>query len=435
MSADDSAWLWKVCLHTQQSGVARADHDKPRSAGILLLSMLSWATRAVFGYWLLVFGIQAGYDPSPGKIDLTSRRWPPEHCGAVCCATVVGRRWSEERTVIDKDRVRRTIEHRETYPVPYRLKFVQDVARMLSQLLHLRDVDGSIGNALVHLKMTSQPIPPRVTYPYGDLDEFGCVWVTDQNGSPYVVGHPLQEGDIDLFPFPDPLWPGRFEAMARQAAAEKDRFVLFSLEWSFFERAHFLCGLEKFLVDMLLETARVERLLDRILAFNLAVIEQACQLPIDGVILGDDYGTQNGLMMNPKHWRRFFKPGLRRQFELIKRYGKAACLHSCGDISTIVPDLIEVGLEVLNPLQPEVLDLPRLKQEYGKDLCFYGGISTQVTLPFGTPKEVRAEVRNRIEVLGKGGGYIIAPGIIVLADTPQENVLALLDAVRNQDIL
>jgi uroporphyrinogen decarboxylase len=328
-----------------------------------------------------------------------------------------------------------TIEHREFYPVPYRLKFAPDVARMLSELLHLPDADRSIGNALAHLKMTPQPFPPRMAYPSGDVDEFGCVWVTDRYGGPYVAAHPLEEGDVNSFPFPDPFWPGRFEAMAGQAEAEKDRFVLFSLEWSYFERAHFLCGLEKFLADMLLEPAQVHGLLDRILDFNLAVIEQACQLPIDGVILGDDYGTQNGLIMNPRHWRRFFKPGLQQQFELIRRHGKVVCLHSCGDISTILPDLIDIGLEVLNPLQPEALDLPWLKQEYGRELCFYGGISTQVTLPFGSARDVRAEVRNLIEVVGDGGGYIIAPGIIVLADTPQENVLALLDAVQNQDRL
>jgi uroporphyrinogen decarboxylase len=104
-------------------------------------------------------------------------------------------------------------------------------------------------------------------------------------------------------------------------------------------------------------------------------------------------------------------------------------------VTAVVPDLIEIGLDVLNPLQPEVLDLCRLKREYGRDLCFYGGISTQQTLPFGTPDDVRAEVRERVEIMAQDGGYIIAPGITVLADTPLENVLAFVDAVQHQEAL
>lgn len=339
--------------------------------------------------------------------------------------------------MLAKERVRRAIQHREVFPVPYRLKFTPSVARTLSETLPQGgpNLDRSLGNALAHLKMTPQPPPPHLIHPVGQVDEFGCVWFTDEDGGPYVAGHPLADSEIDAFPFPDPFWPSRFEAMAQQAVEEQDRFVLFSFEWSLFERAHFMRGMEQFLVDMMLEPSYAEALLDRILTFNLTVIEQACHLPIDGVILGDDYGTQRGLIMNPGHWRGFFKPRLQQQFELINRYGKVVCLHSCGDISAIVPDLIEIGLDVLNPLQPEVLDLPWLKREYGTDLCFYGGISTQQTLPFGTPEDVRAEVRERIEVMGRGGGYIIAPGIVVLADTPLENVLAFIEAVQEQEAL
>lgn len=336
--------------------------------------------------------------------------------------------------MLDRERVRRVIEHHSVFPVPYRLKFMPTVAQRLMEVLGLPDVDRSVGNALVHVKMTPQP-PTDVPHVDGVVDEFGCTWLTDKDGGPYVAGHPLADGGIDTFALPDPDWPPRFRNLIRQVESEQDRFILFSLEWSLFERAHFLRGMEGFLVDMLLEPSLVERLLDRILGFNLAVIERVCQLPINGIIFGDDYGTQRGLIMSPRHWRRFLKPRLRQQFELTKRLGKVACLHSCGDVTAIVSDLIEIGLDVLNPIQPEVLDLPWLKREYGMDLCFYGGISTQETLPFGTPEHVRAEVRERIEVMAEGGGYIIAPGITVLGDTPLENVLAFVDAVQHQEDL
>ena len=335
----------------------------------------------------------------------------------------------------DRERVRKAVRHQEVFPVPYRLKFMPAVAERLKEVLDLPDVDRSLGNALVHLKMTPQPVSQEVSGGSGQVDEFGCVWFTDKDGGPYVAGHPLADGVLDTYALPDPDWPLRFATMAAQAAEEEDRFVLFSFEWSLFERAHFLCGMEQFLVDMVLEPSRVEALLDRILDFNLAIIDRACQSPIDGIIFGDDYGTQRGLLMSPAHWRRFLKPLLQQQFELTKEHGKVACLHSCGDVTAIVPDLIEIGLDVLNPLQPEVLDLPWLKRQYGSDLAFYGGISTQRTLPFGTPDDVRAEVQERIEIMAVHGGYIIAPGITMLADTPMENVLAFVEAVQHQEAL
>jgi uroporphyrinogen decarboxylase len=335
----------------------------------------------------------------------------------------------------DRERARRVIGHQEVFPVPYRLKFMPTVAEWLKEALGLPDVDRSVGNALVHLKMTPQPPAQEPLEDSGQVDEFGCIWLVDKDGGPYVAGHPLASGGLDTYSLPDPQWPPRFHIMALQAAAETDRFILFSFEWSLFERAHFLRGMEQFLVDMLLEPLLAEALLDRILEFNLAVIERVCQMDIDGIIFGDDYGSQRGLLISPQHWRRFLKPRLQQQFGLTKQYGKVACLHSCGDVTAVVPDLIEIGLDVLNPLQPEVLDLSWLKREYGKDLCFYGGISTQQTLPFGTPDDVRAEVRERIEVMAQDGGYIIAPGITVLADTPLENVLAFVDAVQRQEAL
>jgi uroporphyrinogen decarboxylase len=280
--------------------------------------------------------------------------------------------------------------------------------------------------------MTPQTPPRRDEHPPGQVDEFGCVWATGPDGSPFVVGHPLAQGDIETYPFPDPYAPARFEEMARWTMAEQDRFVLFSFDWTLFERAHFMRGLEQFLTDMLLAPALAHKLLDRILAFNLAVIERACKLDIDGVILSDDYGTQRGLMISPGHWRRFIRPRLQQEFQMVKRYGKAVVLHSCGDVSMILSDLVEIGLDVLHPVQPEVFDLAWLKAEYGRDLCFYGGISTQWTLPFGTPADVKAEVRERITVLGRDGGYIIGPGIMVLADTPPANVAAFIEAVQQQ---
>jgi len=116
----------------------------------------------------------------------------------------------------------------------------------------------------------------------------------------------------------------------------------------------------------------------------------------------------------------------------VRQAGLPVSVHSCGDITEIIPDLIEIGVSMITPLQAEALDFKFLKREYGRDLTFWGGVSTQKTFPYGTPDEVRAEVRERIRVLGKGGGYILAPSHELQGDVPLENMLAFIDEAKHQ---
>jgi len=148
---------------------------------------------------------------------------------------------------------------------------------------------------------------------------------------------------------------------------------------------------------------------------------------------GDDFATARGMMMSPEHWRKFLKPTYRKIFQLAKSHDRKMWFHCCGTFREVMPDLIDMGMDVWETTQvhlpgnePEVL-----KKEYGKDICFYGAINTQQTLPFGTPDEVRAEVRERIRVLGKGGGYIVGGDHAILPDVPIENVLAMIDEAKN----
>jgi len=145
--------------------------------------------------------------------------------------------------------------------------------------------------------------------------------------------------------------------------------------------------------------------------------------------MGDDFATQRGLLFSPEAWRKFLKPTYQKLFGLAKSYGLKVWLHACGQFVDVIPDLIECGLDVWETVQ---CHLPRngpehLKREFGGDLAFYGGINTQQTLPFGTPEDVRREVRERIRVLGKGGGYICGPDHHIKPEFPIENVLALFD--------
>jgi uroporphyrinogen decarboxylase len=136
--------------------------------------------------------------------------------------------------------------------------------------------------------------------------------------------------------------------------------------------------------------------------------------------------------MNPNTWRLFIKPQLKRMFDLIKSRGKSICLHSCGNISAILGDLIEIGLDIYQTVQPEIYDLAAIKKEYGASLTFYGAISTQRDLPFKPAGEITRIVKETMRILGSGGGYIAAPTHRITPDVPADNILAMIDAFKNQ---
>ena len=186
------------------------------------------------------------------------------------------------------------------------------------------------------------------------------------------------------------------------------------------------------MADMIEAPAFVEALLDRILDWNLAVLGEMLKHPFDGVLFGDDWGQQRGLMFGGKRWRQFIKPRVAAMYRTVADAGRAVCIHCCGKVQELFPELIEVGVQVFNPFQPEVMDLREMKARYGDALAFYGGVSIQQLLPFGTPQQVRDEVRRLMDDLGPGGGFIIAPSHEMPGDIPLENMLALIETVRAQ---
>lgn len=196
-----------------------------------------------------------------------------------------------------------------------------------------------------------------------------------------------------------------------------------------------LFGFEEALVKLSLEPKLMQAAVNKIQQFTLEFTRRSLEATkglADILYYGDDFATQKGMMISPEQWRRFLKPTYRKVFELAKSYGLKVWFHSCGTFRQVLPDLVECGMDVWETVQvhlkgnePEVL-----KAEYGKDLAFYGAISTQTTLPHGTPEDVRAEVRERIRVLGKGGGYICGSDHGILPDVPIDNVLAMLDEAR-----
>jgi len=242
----------------------------------------------------------------------------------------------------------------------------------------------------------------------------------------------LKEPTLHGYQFPTATVPGLFDVMESQIAQYPDRYITWGIGFSLYERAWSLRGIEGFLLDMVDHPAFANELLDGICEFNLQLIEQACQFPIDCVRFGDDWGAQRGLIMGPQLWRSFIKPRFARMVQRAASFGKATFLHSDGDVREIIPDLIEIGLSILNPVQPDVMDIYEVEGEYGEDIAFHGGVSVQHLLPDSTPDELRHEVRRLIREVGAGGGFIIAPTHSLGDDIPLENLLVLLEEFTRQ---
>jgi uroporphyrinogen decarboxylase len=241
--------------------------------------------------------------------------------------------------------------------------------------------------------------------------------------------------DIETFQIPDILLPETWQYVENQISHYgQDYAVIGDLETTIFELSWNLVGLEKFIVDLLMEKPYVPVLLDKILGYSSAIGKRMVELGVDVIWAGDDFGTQQGMMISPELWRKHFKPRMKELFNTLKKTNPKVKIayHSCGGIMPIVPDLVEIGLEILNPIQPTAkdMDLGALKKTYGNKLAFFGGVDMQNVLPFGTVKEVQEEVKLRIRQAGYGGGFVIAPAHNIQPDTPSENIYAFFNAVK-----
>ena len=251
----------------------------------------------------------------------------------------------------------------------------------------------------------------------------------------FPLAHAQTKSDIDNYPFPDPFAAGRFDFSNKTVQEFSSNFgVIGELETTIFETAWYLVGLEKFLMDVMTGADYVEPLLDRIMHINVEIGKELIRLGADMIWCGDDFGGQNGMILSPELWRAVFKPRIQFIFEEFRSVNPniKSAWHSCGSILPIIPDFIELGLNILNPIQPLAKDMTpeRLVTEFGNDLIFFGGIDVQDLLPNGRPQQIKDEVWRRMDILGKNGGYIVAPAHNVQDDTPVENVLAMFEAVK-----
>jgi uroporphyrinogen decarboxylase len=263
-------------------------------------------------------------------------------------------------------------------------------------------------------------------------DAFGVTWNRSVDKDIGIVeGCVLREPTLSGCDFPDPLDPRFFEDIPAKIARYGDRFRVFRIGFSLYERAWTMRGLETLMMDFYDHPDFVRRLLRRIADYNLAQVEEAMKYEIDAVYFGDDWGSQRGLQMSPKIWRSFLYPEIERTYARVRDAGKYVMIHSCGDVDELFDDLIAAGLNCFNPFQPEVMDVHALLDSYRGRLAFHGGLSTQRTLPYGSVDVVRDESRRLIEH-GLAGGFIFSPAHSVEGDVPIENMLAFLDVLQSQ---
>jgi uroporphyrinogen decarboxylase len=335
-------------------------------------------------------------------------------------------------TIIPRERVKAAFNFEETDIVPYDLPIEPEVQERLCEHFGGDEWENSIEKHFVHVIF-----PTEMDFIDGSCfrDEYGCVW--DIRALPtHLVESPLKEPSLKGYDFDSvrrKIMDMFNEDNARMIIDEnQDKFILGYVGSSLFETSWKLRGFENALMDCVLHESFYEELLDNILEVQIATVDKICEFPIDAVFLGDDWGDQRGIIIGPERWRRFLKPRLQELFERVHQHGKMVMMHCCGNATEVLPDVIEIGLDVLESLQPEAMDVYEIKRKYGKDIRLWGGLGTQQVLPFGTPEDVRNEIHHLITEMGTGGGYILASAKPLMQEVPTENAIAVIEEFSRQ---
>lgn len=359
-----------------------------------------------------------------------------------------------------RERVIAALDQKGPDRVPLDGSFRQDVWRKLED--HFGTKDGEIIREYLGLdfrypmlepanSFSERAVPAPIQIPEIGMGNENLViirdndWLEDEYGIckkpsedelywQYTI-HPLSEASVDdvkNYKFPDPGLTERYRNIRNDVDRfGKTHFIGVEL-WNIFKTSWEFRGWEQYLTDLYLQEELVEVLADRILEHRIEQSIYIAECGVDMIFIMGDIAMQNSMMLSPELWRKFFKPRLEKWIkEVRKDHDIYFMFHSDGDMGSVFSDLIEIGFDAIDPVQPECMDVEKYARKYGKKVCLHGTISLQETLPYGSTEDVANEVKERISCCGKSGGLVLAPANTVQPDVPIENILTLYETVRN----
>lgn len=346
-----------------------------------------------------------------------------------------------------KERVLDAVSHKETDRIPADYWATEEVTESLIEYFGLKDYDSLLEKLQIDMRYIFPPYigPELKTFPDGSKED---IWKIRRDPVYNEVCYAPLSGastveDLDKYTWPSPDWydyskiPEMCEKYNNYAIVVCDERTN---RTTVLHAGIYLCGMEKVMTDFYINPELVNEMFKRVSEFYLEVnrrIFEAAKGKIDIILIGDDFGTQEALLLSPKMLNDFIYPYLKKYFDLAHQYNVKVMFHSCGAIREIIPDLIDLGVDILNPIQVRAKGMvpEELKERFGKQLCFHGGIDVQKTLPFGSTEDVKKEVEDRIRVLGAGGGYILAPTHNFQPGTPVENIITMYETALGIKIL
>lgn len=329
------------------------------------------------------------------------------------------------------------ITHKETKPVPFTMPCEKPVADRLTEHYGGNGWRKLIPNYMIPCLHADTLQEKQVDASYM-IDGYGGVWRTDRLPW-HLEKPPLVDRTFTGYNFPpasqftDPIYKNINTAINR-IEQNKNSFNFIAMGWGIFEQTWRIRGFENVLIDMIEEPEFYRELTERITEIYVDMVHACADLPADAFLFGDDWGEQRGVIIGPGRWREFIKPCWKKIYDEVHKQGKYAMSHSCGSVAEIMPDIIEIGLDVLESVQPEAagMNTYELKSKWGDKIAFWGCIGSQSLLPFGTPDQIRSEIKKLCEVAGNGGGLILAPAKPLRPEMSTENAVALLEALADQ---
>lgn len=367
-----------------------------------------------------------------------------------------------------RERLKQALNHQEPDRVPLDLGGIASGITRIAHRNLMNELTCKPSSEEILIDRTQQLVKPdqrildtfQIDTSYAYQEVSPEIWKKDTPGSRWIddwgivrrytglyfdmIDHPLSAiesvADLRKFSWPDPHQDqASHDALFNQVKVlqQSGKAVIVNMIGSCFEFGWYLRGFEKFMMDLVLDPGLAGGILDLMLDFQIGQFDELLSRTgdlVDVVLCGDDLATQNSPFISLDLYRRFIKPRQKKLYDFIRTKTTAPIFyHSCGAVAPFIPELLDIGVSILNPVQVKArdMDLPKLKKEYGKHMVFWGGIDTQLVLPFGKPSEVREEVRRRIDELASGGGYVLAAVHNIQADVPPQNIIAMFEEAIN----